>query len=428
VALRRFDLGEWLDSPLSGRHLDAGTQAEERAAVQEICAQVRREGDAALRELSRRLDGWSGDQIRVPARDIRAAVDRLRPPDREALEFAARRIRAFHETQRFESVSGLPGLKLLTRPVRRAGLYVPGGRAAYPSTLLMGAIPADVAGVAEVAVATPPLPDGSVPTPILAAAATAGVEEVYRIGGAQAIAALAYGTASVPRVDVVVGPGNVYVTLAKREVFGEVGVDSIAGPTEILVVADASAPPEFVAADLASQLEHDPAAWALLVTDSGELADAVDAAFDALVSRLERSEVIIAAHSAVILVDSIEQALQVSNQFAPEHLELMVEDAERWVAKVENAGAVFVGPYAAVSLGDYVVGTNHTLPTAGSARFGSPLGVHNFLKRTSVASVNRGDVQAMQEAARAMAEMEGLGAHAHAVEVRTTPAAPGSGE
>ncbi len=421
MGLKRFDLGEWLDSPLSRRRLDLGGLEEQRAAVQEICRRVLAEGDAALREYSLRFEGWApgpDEDFRVGRQETDQALARLRPDDRAALEFAAKRIRTFHEAQAPTAVVGPPGLKLITGPVRRAGIYVPGGRAAYPSTALMAGIPARVAGVKELVMVTPPSPDGSVPGPILAAAAIAGVDEVYRLGGAQAIAALAYGTASVPRVDVVAGPGNVYVVLAKREVFGNVGVDGIAGPTEILIVADGTARAEYVAADLASQLEHDPMAWALLVTDSPELADAVDAEFDALLGRLDRAEVVAAAHGVTVIVDSIDQALEVANGFGPEHLELVLEDAGRWVNRVENAGAVFVGPYAAVSLGDYVIGTNHTLPTAGSARFGSPLGVHTYLKRMSVASLNRGDLEMLQEASRAMARMEGLDAHAHAVEVR----------
>jgi histidinol dehydrogenase len=315
-------------------------------------------------------------------------------------------------------VAGPPGLKLLTRPVRRAGLYVPGGRAAYPSTVLMTAIPARLAGVREVVVCTPPAADGGLPTAILAAAAIAGVDEVYRAGGAQAIAAMAYGTAGIPRVDFIAGPGNIYVTLAKKEVFGVVGVDAIAGPTEIMVVADGRARADFVAADLASQMEHDPLAWAVLVTDSAALADAVEEEFAGLLERLDRAEVVAAAHLAVILADDLEQAFQVVNDFAPEHLEIVVADPARWLPLVENAGAVFLGDYAAVTLGDYVIGPNHTLPTSGSARFSSPLGVYSFLKRTSVASVTRGDLQGLQGAARTLARMEGLTAHANAVEVR----------
>jgi histidinol dehydrogenase len=421
MTIKRFDLGSWLDSPLSRRRLDLAGLEEQQAAVREICDRVRRDGDAALREYGERFDGWQPapeDGFQVPRSEIEEALHRLAPGDREALEFAARRIRQFHETQVFEPVTGSPGLKLLTRPVRRAGIYVPGGRAAYPSTLLMGAIPARVAGVEQVAVATPPAPDGSIPVAILAAAAVAEVDEVYRMGGAQAIAALAYGTASVPRVDVLVGPGNVYVMLAKKEVFGSVGIDSLAGPTEILVVADKGARPDYVAADLASQLEHDPMAWAVLVTDSPLLADRVEDEFASLLRGLDRAEVIDAAHCCIVVVSDLDQAMQVANDFAPEHLELIAEDPAPLAAKVENAGAVFVGPYAPVSLGDYVAGPNHTLPTAGAARFSSPLGVYNFLKRTSVASLNRGDLEMLREACVALANLEGLTAHAHAVEVR----------
>jgi histidinol dehydrogenase len=241
---------------------------------------------------------------------------------------------------------------------------------------------------------------------------------VYRAGGAQAIAAMAYGTAGIPRVDFIAGPGNIYVTLAKKEVFGVVGVDAIAGPTEIMVVADGRARADFVAADLASQMEHDPLAWAVLVTDSAALADAVEEEFAGLLERLDRAEVVAAAHLAVILADDLEQAFQVVNDFAPEHLEIVAADPARWLPLVENAGAVFLGDYAAVTLGDYVIGPNHTLPTSGSARFSSPLGVYSFLKRTSVASVTRGDLQGLQGAARTLARMEGLTAHANAVEVR----------
>src|SRR5437588_7926634 len=421
MPVRRFDVGSWLDSPLSRRRLDLTQFATEREAVAEICSRVLAEGDEALRELGRRFDGWApapGESFEVPQRELAAAAGRLAPADRSALEFAAGRIRDFHERQSEPGSVGLPGLKLVTRPVRRAGVYAPGGRAAYPSTGLMTVIPAGVAGVPEVVLATPPRPDGTVPSSILAAAHIAGVDAVYRVGGAQAIAALAYGTASIPRVDVVAGPGNIYVTLAKKEVFGAVGVDGIAGPTEVMVIADAGARPDYVAADLASQMEHDPLAWAVLVTDSAALADDVEEEFTGLLRRLDRAEVVTAAHLAVILAEDLEQAFQVVNDFGPEHLEIVAEDPARWLPLVENAGAVFLGDYAAVTLGDYVIGPNHTLPTSGSARFSSPLGVYSFLKRTSVASVTRGDLQGLQEAARTLARMEGLSAHANAVEVR----------
>ncbi len=421
MPVRRFDVGSWLDSPMSRRRLDLSQFAEQRAAVQEICARVLAEGDAALREYGQRFDGWApgpGEDFEVAGVDVEAAARRLPSADRAALEFAAQRIRAFHADTVTTTPGGPPGLKLLARPVRRAGLYAPGGRAAYPSTVLMTAIPARVAGVGEVVLATPPRPDGSVPASILAAAYIAGVNRVFRMGGAQAVAAMAYGTASIPRVDVLAGPGNIYVTLAKREVFGSVGLDGIAGPTEVMVVADAGARADFVAADLAAQLEHDPLAWAVLVTDSQQLADRVVEELDSLLPGLERAEIIRAANCCIVIADDLVQAMTIANDFAPEHLLIVADDATRLATQVENAGAVFVGPYATVPLGDYSAGPNHTLPTSGAARFGSPLGVHTFMKRMSVLSLNRGDLEMLREATVRLAAMEGLTAHAHAVEVR----------
>jgi len=421
MPVKRFDVGSWLDSPLSRRRLDLSQFANERAAVAEICARVAAEGDAALREYGKRFDGWApteGQTFQVPDRDLAAAADRLPSADRAALEFAAQRIREFHSSQVQPASSGPPGLKLVTRPVRRAGVYAPGGRAAYPSTVLMTVIPARVAGVPEVVLATPPRTDGSVPAAILAAAHIAGVDAVYRIGGAQAIAALAYGTASIPRVDLIAGPGNIYVTLAKKEVFGAVGVDGIAGPTEVMVIADAGARADFVAADLAAQLEHDPLAWAVLVTDSARLADRVEEELRSLVAGLERAQIINAATCCVIVADDLAQAVHIANDFAPEHLLIVAEDAGRLATQVENAGAIFVGAFATVPLGDYAAGPNHTLPTSGAARFASPLGVHTFLKRSSILSLNRGDLEMLREACVRLAAMEGLSAHAHAVEVR----------
>jgi len=421
VPVKRFDVGSWLDSPLSRRRLDLSQFAEQRAAVQEICARVAAEGDSALRELGKKFDGWApatGEDFEISRAELASAARRLPAADRAALEFAAERIREFHAGQLAQPPVGLPGLRLLTRPVRRAGVYVPGGRAAYPSTVLMTVIPARVAGVEEVVVATPPRTDGTVPAPILAAAQIAGADRVYRIGGAQAIAALAYGTASIARVDVVAGPGNIYVTLAKREVFGSVGLDGIAGPTEVMIVADAGARADFIAADLAAQLEHDPLAWGVLVTDSSQLADRVEEELASLVSGLERAEIIRAANCCIVVADDMTQAMNIANDFAPEHLLVVADDAARLATQVENAGAVFVGPYATVPLGDYSAGPNHTLPTSGAARFGSPLGVHSFLKRTSVLSLNRGDLEMLREATVRLAAMEGLTAHAHAVEVR----------
>ena len=421
MPIERFDAASWLDSPWSRRRFDLARLATERAVVQEICERVAADGDAALREYCLRFDGWApgeSESFEVPSRELISAANGLAGGDRAALEFAAKRIREFHKAQVAPAPAGKPGLKLLARPVRRAGLYAPGGRAAYPSTVLMTAIPARVAGVKEVVLATPPRGDGTVPPAILAAAHIAGVDTVYRIGGAQAVAALAFGTGSIPRVDVVAGPGNIYVTLAKREVFGSVGVDGIAGPTELLVVADGGARPDFVAADLAAQLEHDPLAWGVLVTDSAKLADRVVEELESLVGGLERAQVIRAARCCVVVADDMAQALSLANAFAPEHLLIVAEDGEQLAAQVENAGAVFVGPYTTVPLGDYTAGPNHTLPTSGAARFASPLGVHTFMKRTSVLSLNRGDLELLREATVRLAGMEGLSGHAHAVEVR----------
>lgn len=419
MGIERLAVAAWKASPLSRRRLDlSGVETEERA-VRDICAQVRTRGDAALHELTERFDGWSGESLVVPGEEMASAWGQLPEAQRSALQFAASRIQTYHMAQPGPgSITTGGRLHLLTRPIRRAGLYVPGGRAAYPSTVLMTAIPAKVAGVREIALATPAGPDGKLPPAILAAAMIAGVTEVYRIGGAQAVAAFAYGTETVPPVDVIAGPGNIYVTLAKREVFGVVGIDAIAGPTEILILADDSAPAAFVAADLAAQLEHDPLAFALLVTPSAELAGAVEQEFESLLGRLDRRDIVQAAHCRIVMVDSLEQGVEIANDFGPEHLELVVHDPTRWLANLDNAGAIFVGPYAAVPLGDYVAGTNHSLPTAGSARFSSPLGVHTFLKRSSVAELMAADLEELHSACVTLANLEGLTAHAHAVDVR----------
>jgi histidinol dehydrogenase len=382
---------------------------------------VAAEGDAALRELGKKFDGWApdpGESFEVPRSELADAAESLPPADRTALEFAAQRIRNFHTRQLPAAPNGPDNLRLITRPVNRAGVYAPGGRAPYPSTVLMTVIPARVANVPEVVLATPPGRDGKVARSILAAAHIAGVNAVYRVGGAQAIAALAYGTESIPRVDVVAGPGNIYVTLAKKEVFGSVGVDGIAGPTEVMVIADAKARPDFVAADLAAQLEHDPLASAVLMTDSKQLAERVEEELQSLVRGLERAEIIRQANCSLVVVDDLDEAIELANDFAPEHMLIVADDAERLAARIESAGAVFVGPYATVPLGDYTAGPNHTLPTSGAARFSSPLGVHTFLKRSSVLSLDRSDLEMLRDASVRIAEMEGLGAHAHAIEVR----------
>jgi histidinol dehydrogenase len=421
VPVRRFDAASWRKFWPSRRGLDLSQFARERAVVADICARVAADGDTALRELGLEFDGWApgpGESFAVPGTEVAAAVEQLEPADRAALEFAAARIRDFHLLQKPTELLRSGGLSLRTTPVRRAGLYAPGGRALYPSTVLMTAIPARVAGVKEVVLATPPRKNGSVAASLLAAAHIAGVDTVYRIGGAQAIAALAYGTDSIPRVDVIAGPGNIYVTLAKKEVFGVVGVDGIAGPTELAVIADAGARPDYVAADLAAQLEHDPMAWGVLFTESSALADRVVEELDDLVNGLERAAIIREANCCIVVTDGLTEAIELAGDFAPEHLLVVAAEQNRIAARIQNAGAIFIGPDATVPLGDYTAGPNHTLPTSGAARFGSPLGVHTFLKRTSVLNLTRDDLETLRDATVRLAGMEGLGAHAHAVEVR----------
>ena len=414
MGVRRFDAASF--AQLTRERSSLESMAAERATVAEICRRVRTEGDAALRDLGSKFDGWAPAAGESFEADMQSA--RIDGADEKALELAAERIRDFHALQPAAGSLGDGRLRLVARGVRRAGLYAPGGRAAYPSTVLMTAIPARVAGVKEVVLATPPARDGSVAPAILVAARIAGVDRVYRVGGAQAIAALAYGTESIPRVDVVAGPGNLYVTLAKREVFGAVGVDGMAGPTEVVVLADAAARPDYIAADLAAQLEHDPMAWGVLVTDSAQLADRVGEELEHLVRGLERAGIIREANCCLVVTRDLDEAIAAVDDFAPEHLLVVTRDPGRVAARIENAGAIFVGPYSTVPLGDYTAGPNHTLPTAGGARFASPLGVHTFLKRTSVLTLDRDDLETLRDATVRLAHLEGLGAHAHAVEVR----------
>jgi len=384
-------------------------------AVRAIVADVRARGDVALRELTLRFDGCAVDDLRVPAAALDEALDRADPEFRDALEYAHARIRAYHE-QQVQPVPRLAhdGIELeeIVRPVDRAGAYVPGGRAQYPSTVLMTVVPAQVAGVPEIALCVPPRPDGRVGGATLAAAALAGVQEVYRVGGAQAIAALAYGTETIRPVDVVVGPGNAYVAAAKREVAGVVGIDALAGPSEVVVVADASTPPEFAAADLVAQAEHGPGGAAVLVTWDPDVADRVGALIDGQVGESGR----------VVLVDGPEQAMAVVNTIAPEHLELLAADADALVPLVRNAGAVFVGPWAPAAVGDYVAGVNHVLPTARTARFASALRVDTFRKHIHVVRVTADGLDAVSAHVEALAAAEGLDAHGRSVAIRRAAA------
>ena len=401
------------------------------AAVQSIIAEVRARGDDALRELSERLDHLEeplGD-LRVPPAELRAALDGLAPLLREALELAKANILAYHREQlvpdrRLERDGVV--VRELARPVDRAGIYVPGGQAPLMSTVLMTAIPARVAGVAEVVVCTPPDPEGRVAPEILAAAALAEVDEVYRVGGAQAIAAMAYGTESIRPVDVIVGPGTVYVSVAKREgaADGAVGVPSAyAGPSEVVVVADETAPVEYAAIDLMVQVEHGPDSVAWLVTWSDEVADRVVDAVAKLTAAAPRRDVITAnleANSYVALVDGPEQAMEVANAIAPEHLELMTADPDALLPLVRHAGAVFCGAYAPASVGDYVAGPSHVLPTYGSARFAGALRVDDFLKHIHVVSVDESTLARLAPHVAAMAEAEGLATHAESVRIRSS--------
>ncbi|HSO96448.1 MAG TPA: histidinol dehydrogenase [Acidimicrobiia bacterium] len=394
-------------------------------AVRSIIADVRDRGDAAVREYTARFDGCTIGELRVPAAEIDAASARVPTELRAALAYAASEIRAYHEAQPATPVrvdrDGIQAEEIVV-PVDRAGCYAPGGRATYPSTVLMTAIPARVAGVAEVALCVPPDRDGTLPDVTLAAAALAGVDEVYRVGGVPAIAALAYGTETVPPVDVVVGPGNVYVTLAKREVLGQVGTDTFAGPSEVVIVADATADADLVAADLLAQAEHGPGGAAVLVTWHEPLLAAVEAALTERVDRAPRADDIratLATGGRAVLVRDASGALEVANTIAPEHLELHTADPDALVPAVRNAGAVFCGSETPAAVGDYVAGVNHVLPTGRTARFASALRVDTFRKHIHVVHADRAALERVGPYVTALATAEGLPEHARSVTLRT---------
>jgi histidinol dehydrogenase len=408
----------------SARRLDAvfGRQISARDAVREIVVDVRARGDVAVRDWTQRIDGIDVAEARVSSAALAQAWDALEQPVRNALAAAAERIREFHIPQMETADRGFAGAWLRPVALGRAGCYVPGGRAAYPSTVLMAVIPAQVAGVARIVVASPPSPGGGVHLLVAAAAHLLGITEVIAAGGAQAIAAMAYGTDSIDRVDKIVGPGNAFVTLAKHEVFGAVGIDQLAGPSEILVIASAGADAELIAADLVSQLEHDPLAWAVCVTDDADLAKNVTTRFNAVANEAARSEIIGMAagrHAAVVLCASLRDGVALAARFAPEHLSLQGAAAEALRDEVRNAGAVFVGPMSPVSIGDYVAGPNHTLPTQGAARYRGPLAVMDFLRWPSFVQLTDADFAAVAPVAIALAQAEGLQAHEGAIQART---------
>lgn len=400
---------------------------EQNETVRRIIEEVRQDGDAALRRMAKEFDRVEVAELRVSDEEIQAAYAQVDAEFLAALRQAAANIRAFHEKQKRTSWMDLqPDGSLLgqiIRPLKRVGLYVPGGKAAYPSSVLMNAIPAIVAGVPEIAMVTPPATAGEegINPHILVAAAEAGVREIYRAGGAQAVAALAYGTESIQPVDKIVGPGNIYVALAKRFVFGVVDIDMIAGPTDIVVLADEHADPEYVAADLLAQAEHDEMSPAILVTTSQELAESVRLELWRQLDVLPKkaiAAVSTATRGAILLVDSLDEGVDVVNRLAPEHCELLVQEPFNLLPRIENAGAIFLGAYSTEPVGDYFAGPNHVLPTNGTARFSSPLNVDDFLKKSSVIHYSKEALIANGEMIMTLARNEGLEGHARAVEVR----------
>ncbi|MEC7652726.1 MAG: histidinol dehydrogenase [Cyanobacteriota bacterium] len=400
-------------------------QGEARERVEAILTAVRDRGDAAIADFTERFDGFRPEPMAVSPEALEQAWTSLPTNLRDALELAHRRITDFHQRQRPAdlAVTGPHGEQLgrRWRPVERAGLYVPGGRAAYPSTVLMNAVPARVAGVKDVVICSPAGRDGAVNPVVLAAAHLAGVKTVFRLGGAQAVAAMAYGSESVPKVDVISGPGNLYVTLAKQAVYGQVAIDSLAGPSEVLVIADHSAKPDQVAADLLAQAEHDPLAAAVLITTDPALADGINAAVAEQLADHPRQEICEAAlrdWGLVVVCDDLESCARLSDSFAPEHLELLVERPEPLADRIENAGAIFLGPWSPEAVGDYLAGPNHTLPTCGAARFSGALSVETFMRHTSLIGFNRAALEATGSAVQELATSEGLHSHAESVRRR----------
>lgn len=417
---------ESLDAMLSivRQYTQQTTDMEIERRVYDIIENVRANGDAALREYSEKFDGVKLDDFKVDQSIIDAAWDNLPEDLKHALLVAKKNITEFHSREIEQGFVDMdtPGITRGQKvtPLARVGLYVPGGTAAYPSTIMMTALPAKIAGVKEIIMVTPPQKDGINPA-VLGAAKLAGVDAVYQVGGAQGVAALAYGTEQIPKVDKIVGPGNIYVATAKRQVFGQVDIDMIAGPSEIGVIADDSANPVHLAADLLSQAEHDPRARAIMVTNSETLAKQVSDEVERQLSQLPRESIArpaIENNSYIAVMNSVEDMFTVMNEVAPEHLEIQLPDPMEYMSMVENAGSVFLGRYASEPLGDYVGGTNHVLPTSGTAKFSSPLGVYDFVKRISFTQFSRERLQEVAKDITTLARTEGLEAHARAIDVR----------
>ena len=411
-----------VDALVNRSNMDLFVQDE---TVRKILNDVKEQGDAAVLQLTHKFDRHTLplEKIRVSAEEIAAAYKEVKPEELAALKEAEKRIRLFHERQKQDSWSyEEEGVMLgqMVRPLAVAGIYVPGGKASYPSSVLMNAIPAKVAGVERVVMCSP-FPDAETRPHVLVAADLAGVTEIYKVGGAQAVAAMAFGTDTIPRVDKIVGPGNIFVALAKRLVFGIVDIDMIAGPSEILIVADSSANPAYVAADLLSQAEHDEDAVPILVTPDAGLAEEVRKEVEKQVKALSKqaiAEVSLDNNCCLLVTKSLSEAVEMANKIAPEHLELSVENPSEWVEKVNNAGAIFMGHYTPEAMGDYLAGPNHVLPTSGTARFSSPLGVYDFIKRTSLISYTKEALQSCGKTVTMLAEMEDLGGHANSVKLR----------
>lgn len=395
------------------------------APVKEILNSVKERGDSALKEYTEKFDGVKLTSLKVTPEEIETALSKVEPRFIEVLKKASLNIRAFHERQKrtgfeIKGKGTIVGQKII--PVEVAGLYVPGGTAAYPSTVLMDAIPAKIAGVERVVMVTPPSKDGSVNPYILASASIAGVDEIYKVGGAQAIGALAFGTETIPKADKIVGPGNAFVAEAKKQVYGMVSIDMIAGPSEILVIADNTNNPKNVAADLLSQAEHDKLASAVLITDDKDFATAVSNELERQIPLLERSEIARASiddNGKIIITESIDKAIEISNAIAPEHLEICVENPFKYLDKVKHAGSVFLGKNCPEALGDYFAGTNHTLPTGGSARFSSPLSVDDFIKKTQYIYYEESALNEVCKDVEYFALKEGLTAHAKSAVIRS---------
>lgn len=416
------DYQDVVDALVNRSNMDLFVQDE---TVRKILNDVKEQGDAAVLKLTHQFDRHTLplEKIKVSAEEIAAAYKEVKPEELAALKEAEKRIRLFHERQKQDSWTyEEEGVMLgqMVRPLAVAGIYVPGGKASYPSSVLMNAIPAKVAGVERVVMCSP-FPDAVTRPHVLVAADLAGVTEIYKVGGAQAVAAMAFGTDTIPRVDKIVGPGNIFVALAKRLVFGTVDIDMIAGPSEILIVADSSANPAYVAADLLSQAEHDEDAVPILVTPDAVLAEEVGRELEKQVKALSKkaiAEVSLDNNCFLLITKSLEEALEMANEIAPEHLELSVENPSEWVKKVNNAGAIFMGHYTPEAMGDYLAGPNHVLPTSGTARFSSPLGVYDFIKRTSLISYTKEALQSCGKNVIMLAEMEDLGGHANSVKLR----------